>query len=211
MKFEVPDELKRSSGIYKISLIDDGTFYVGSAVNLFKRFKEHSRTLRNGSHHCDHLNNAVKKYGLDKALFSLIEICDRDVLIEREQYWFSQFDRLYNTCKVAGSTLGRVMSVGQKVHLSKLKTGSTLSESCKKNISESLKGKILSDETRKKVGAAKFGKAKSTNVSGVAGVVKKKDKWVARAFVNGKDKHIGTFSTFEDAVSARQSFVKEIR
>lgn len=46
----------------------------------------------------------------------------------------------------------------------------------------------------------------SNNTSGVTGVRYRDDqgKWIARIKINGKEKHLGTFSCYEDAVKARK-------
>jgi group I intron endonuclease len=40
--------LPRASGIYQIRCIPTGKIYVGSAVNLRKRWDQHHRSLRKG-------------------------------------------------------------------------------------------------------------------------------------------------------------------
>jgi len=42
-----------------------------------------------------------------------------------------------------------------------------------------------------------------TNKSGVTGVLRRGDKWIARVTVDYKEKHLGTFDKKEDAVFAR--------
>ena len=46
----------------------------------------------------------------------------------------------------------------------------------------------------------------SNNTSGTTGVRFRKDqnRWVARIKINGKEKHLGTFMNYEDAVEARK-------
>jgi predicted GIY-YIG superfamily endonuclease len=39
-----------ASGVYQIRCIPTGKVYVGSAVDLFKRWAQHHRTLRKGEH-----------------------------------------------------------------------------------------------------------------------------------------------------------------
>lgn len=57
-----------------------------------------------------------------------------------------------------------------------------------------------------------LGKKSKRNTSGYPGVCWKKDKqrWQARIFFNGKDKHLGYFYTKEEAVEARKNAEKII-
>jgi group I intron endonuclease len=86
--------------------------YVGSAVQLLRRWAVHRHLLREGKHHCPALQRAYKKHGGDVA-FEVLERCERERLVEREQWWFGQFPKLYNVLTVAGSRLGAKMSAGQ--------------------------------------------------------------------------------------------------
>ena len=72
-------------GIYKISNLLDGKCYYGSSSNISKRFAQHLKTLRRGTHHNIHLQRAWIKYGEDAFAFEIVEECDMDVLLEIEQ------------------------------------------------------------------------------------------------------------------------------
>jgi group I intron endonuclease len=101
-----------SSGIYKIENIQNGKLYVGSAVNIKKRWKEHEKLLRNNKHHSPHLQNSWNEYKEENFLFEVIEeVFEKGILIEREQYWLDYYqsydeERGYNICIKAGNTLG---------------------------------------------------------------------------------------------------------
>ncbi|WP_260443082.1 MULTISPECIES: AP2 domain-containing protein [Listeria] len=47
-------------------------------------------------------------------------------------------------------------------------------------------------------------KIRSDNKSGHTGVAFKDNKWIARIFVSGKEHHLGTFNTKEEAIAARE-------
>jgi group I intron endonuclease len=49
---------------------------------------------------------ALLKYGHSKFTFEILEYCDSNVLIEREQYYLSNFDFEYNVLENAHSILG---------------------------------------------------------------------------------------------------------
>lgn len=74
-------------GIYKIENLIDGKFYIGSSKNIYKRWDEHERQLEGDRHPNNHLQRAWNKYGSKNFKFSIIELCEPHVRIEREQYY----------------------------------------------------------------------------------------------------------------------------
>ena len=144
-----------NSGIYKIANITTGDFYVGSAVNLHRRFNEHKNTLKNLKHKNPILQRVYNKYGVEKLSFEIIEyVEDKNNLISREQYYLDTLRPVYNICKEARSCLGVKRSKEFKRKLSEFNKGKKISEECKKKISESKKGFNPSKETRKKLSDA---------------------------------------------------------
>lgn len=81
--------LCKKPGIYKITNTVNGNYYVGSSWNLAKRWWEHRKQLRNGTHSNIHLLNAWKKYGEASFKFEVLEMCDagisREELFRKEQ------------------------------------------------------------------------------------------------------------------------------
>ena len=105
-KIQISKELSKKSGIYRIINKVNGHEYVGSAVDLDGRKRTHLNRLRNNYHHSKILQRAYHKYGEINLSFLLIELCDKDKLIEREQYWIDKLNPIYNISKVAGNTMG---------------------------------------------------------------------------------------------------------
>ena len=54
---------KTKGGIYKITNIIKGNFYIGSSINVEKRMYEHKRMLRKNKHTNIHLQRSWNKYG----------------------------------------------------------------------------------------------------------------------------------------------------
>jgi group I intron endonuclease len=127
------------SGIYIIKNTIDERVYVGSAVSLSHRKGTHFYQLKNNKHANKHLQNFYKKYGFNSLIFNVLEFCKKEVLIEREQYYFSRYNSKFNIVKYAGSTLGRKCPEHVKLKIS---------NSLKK---AELKGIKKSDETKKKM------------------------------------------------------------
>lgn len=96
---------KNNSGIYSIINTHDGKRYVGSAVNLNKRWAQHKLNLSKGTHCNIILQNAWNKYGADSFIFIVNEQCSADMLLEREQHHIN-IKSDYNICPTAGNTLG---------------------------------------------------------------------------------------------------------
>src|SRR5580692_379913 len=100
------------SGIYVIINMIANRVYVGSAVLISKRWKEHRRHLGRGTHSSNRLQNSWNKYGEDAFSFYLVEpVADKNHLIEREQIWINGLMAAdphigYNLRELAGSMLG---------------------------------------------------------------------------------------------------------
>lgn len=105
-KIQISKEYSKKSGIYKIVNNVNGHIYIGSAVDLDGRKRTHLNRLRGNYHHSKIMQRAWLKYGEVNFSFLLIELCDKDKLIEREQYWIDKLNPIYNISKVAGNTLG---------------------------------------------------------------------------------------------------------
>lgn len=133
-----------NSGIYTITNKTNGHRYVGSSVNLDKRFRSHRRTLRKETHRNRYLQRAWNKYGDNAFSFEVLEECEPEFLVSMEQWWMNMLCPEYNICLVAGSSLG-------------IKKG-PLSEEHKAKVSAALKGHKISKETRAKISAANKGR-----------------------------------------------------
>jgi group I intron endonuclease len=75
---------KTKVGIYQWVNTINGKFYIGSAIDLSKRLNEHFFNDKSNIL----LQRAFIKYGLNNFSVHILEYCDKDVLIEREQYYF---------------------------------------------------------------------------------------------------------------------------
>lgn len=152
---------KNKSGVYRWINLETGESYVGSSSNLSKRLRVYfsesgieklltistSRILR-----------ALLKYGYSGFRLEILEHCDPDKCLEREQYYLDSINPEYNILKKAGSPLGYKHTIetiakialahkGEKnAMFGKLHTEETLAA-----MSRGQSGKIISEETRKKI------------------------------------------------------------
>jgi group I intron endonuclease len=140
----------KRSGIYKISNITNGKIYIGSAVNIYHRINCHIRDLKKNEN-SKFLQRAWNKYQHEGFQFEVLEFCNEEDCIKREQHYldtvlFAQeyissnksdkrFRRLgYNICPIAGSTK----------HFSH-------SEETKRKVSQTHKGRKQTKEHKEKV------------------------------------------------------------
>jgi group I intron endonuclease len=75
----------KTSGIYKIINKVNGKYYVGSSVDVYRRWNEHKSELNRNCHGNNYLQNSWNKYGKDNFEFIIIETCEADKLIITEQ------------------------------------------------------------------------------------------------------------------------------
>lgn len=128
--------IKLRSGIYKITCKITGIFYIGSASYLTKRIGNHFDAMKEGTHFNPKVQNAVNKYGIENFIWEVVEYCEKDKLIEREQYYldtllFAQefirkedkrFSQLgFNISPLAGSPRGCKRSEETKAKLRAIK------------------------------------------------------------------------------------------
>lgn len=64
------------SGIYKIICTSNNKFYIGSSVDISRRFKDHTRALNENRHTNKYLQEAWNKYGKENFEFEIIENID---------------------------------------------------------------------------------------------------------------------------------------
>lgn len=115
------------SGIYKIVNVKNSKCYVGSAVNIKRRWTEHKSYLRGNKHHSKHLQRAFDIYGEDSFLFEIVELVEPQFLIEREQHWIDILSAYgkngYNANPKAHSSLGIIRSSETREKISQSKKG----------------------------------------------------------------------------------------
>jgi group I intron endonuclease len=147
------------SGIYQITNLVNGKFYLGSAVDIKKRWVNHRWELNKGIHANSHLQAAWNLYGKENFVCDVIELVeDKFWLLLREQAWLNRtrcFNREigYNLLEIAGSRQGATTSPETKIKLSKATTaaklGKPLSDFHKQNLSLSHLGKPWTEAQRR--------------------------------------------------------------
>lgn len=86
-------------GIYQITNIKNGKYYIGSSINITKRWDNHLENLIYNTHMNYKLQEDFNKYGIEAFNFSVVEIVkDRKFLLRREQEWLDgmEIENNYN-------------------------------------------------------------------------------------------------------------------
>lgn len=73
------------TGVYRFTCGDNGCFYIGSAVNIAKRKRDHLRALRAGTHINVRLQRVFNKYGENSFEFHVIYTDSEDEARSLEQ------------------------------------------------------------------------------------------------------------------------------
>lgn len=150
-KQSIISENNDKSGIYCWVNRINGKFYIGSSINLKSRlldyFSKNHLEKKSGMPIC----KGLLKYGHASFSLYILEYCDKESTIQREQYYLDLLSPNYNILKTAGSLLGRKHSSETKLKISeamkKLPAGTY----------HTMYGRILSDEIRKNMSLAKLG------------------------------------------------------
>ncbi len=145
--------------------------YIGSAINLSRRLHNYfslsslNKELLKGN---SKINSALLKYGYSNFTLDILEYCEPNMLIIREQYYIDLLKPEYNILKVAGSRLGFKHSEVTIKKMSGMNNhffGKTHSYETRKMIGESLRGiirvnskpKIIGSETKLKLSLRSHG------------------------------------------------------
>lgn len=153
------DSLPRTSGIYKITCTPNGKIYIGSAIDLHKRHRDHWSSLRSGKHKNPYLLKAWNKYGESAFTFAIIELVLSSFILEREQFWLDKLrsydpQRGFNIYHSARSPLGSRHSDEAKTKMSisrKGKPGTPRSAEHKAAISAKNLGSKRTPEQRQRM------------------------------------------------------------
>lgn len=139
------------SGIYEITFTGNKRKYIGSAHNPKRRKVEHLSMLRRSTHPNIIMQRCFDIYGESSFNFRMVETCDKNTLIEREQFHIDRMtkEQRMNICLVAGNTAGRKHSEKTKDLIRKKALGRKLpprTQEYRDAISRRFKNQQLSPE-----------------------------------------------------------------
>jgi group I intron endonuclease len=84
------------SGIYLITNIKSNKKYVGSSYNIYTRIARHKSDLLKNKHANQHLQNSFNKHGLKTFKVNILEFCEKDMLVEKEQHYIDTLKPEFN-------------------------------------------------------------------------------------------------------------------
>lgn len=168
-----------SCGIYAITNIITGDFYIGSSVELRRRLQSHRRHLDMNFHRNAHLQNSWNKHGKDNFAFEILLLCDRSSTLLYEQLLIDGLRPALNIAKsVTAPMLGHVHTEEHRRRLSESHKGIHPTEETNRKLSEANRGerhrmfgKHHTDETKRKISEANTGKQRSEEVNRINSVV----------------------------------------
>ena len=95
------------SGVYKITNAITGDFYIGSSKNIKRRWREHKYTSRWNRCSNNPMYIDMRKYGVDKFEFEILEEVEIEKLKETEQQFIETLKPTYNRCNAKGLNVER--------------------------------------------------------------------------------------------------------
>lgn len=164
----IEGNLKNESAVYiYMNTCEDKYSYIGASTQLRNRLSNHRSRINNWNK--DYYNNNdsllfynfVKRYGWDSFKFGILEfvnLCDnkernKNILLQREQYYFNLIHPSLNICKIAGSPLGVKHGFTFSINLSKARAGKKIKVGKLKRITS----KFITSDTRLKLSSRSTG------------------------------------------------------
>jgi group I intron endonuclease len=140
------------TGIYKIQskLIPD-RIYIGSALDIKQRWRNHLSALRKNRHHSGKLQNHYNKYGESDLVFFIISVCSEIDLLTFEQFYLDSISPYFNILLKAGSPKGMIHSEETKNKISIKLRGILRSSETKTRMSKGHSGKVYSEDSRRRM------------------------------------------------------------
>ena len=82
------------TGIYKITNLVNGHFYIGMSVDIEKRFRDHKAPRSLNRNHV--LSRAMRRHGRENFILEVLEQCEESSLSRREIFWIAELKPHYN-------------------------------------------------------------------------------------------------------------------
>ena len=144
---------KGKTGVYRWSNLVNSKTYVGSAKDLRTKFWVYFSICRLINSDMP-IYKSILKYGYKNFKLEILEYCDHNIVLLREQYYIDLLKPEYNILSIAGSTSGYRHTAATLTKFNHRK----LSDDARANLSISATGRILSKETRAKISSARSGR-----------------------------------------------------
>jgi len=156
------------SGIYIIRNIKNNKAYIGSTVNIRKRFGHHKWALKYNKHSNLHLQRSWNLYGENNFEFSILEECKSDMLLVREDYFMecyksrnTEFGFNLKTAERHLHSLETKKKIGLASLGNKYCLGKKLSAEHKRKIGLGGQGRVFSEDHKRKIRESNMGQKRS--------------------------------------------------
>jgi len=160
-KLQILADNKGKAGVYRFTNLTNGKSYVGSSVNLSRRFYLYYNISHLLKQKSSLICRALLKYGYSNFKLEIFEYCEPTASIQREQHYLDLLEPSYNVLKTAGSSLGHKHCLETKAKISQALLGKNnpnfgrkISEETRDKMAEAKLGRKLSEETRAKMSAS---------------------------------------------------------
>lgn len=97
---------RNKSGVYKWTHKESGKYYIGSSIDLGRRFSYYFSNTSITKAKNSIIYKSLLKYGYSEFSLEILEYCDSKDTIKREQFFIDSLNPEYNILKIAGSRLG---------------------------------------------------------------------------------------------------------
>ena len=141
LKKEVIKDNRGKSGVYRWINNSNGKSYVGSSIDLVSRLYSYYSLRFLEKQTSSLICKALLKYGHSAFTLDILEYCEPENNIEREQYYIDLLKPEYNIQKVAGSSIGQKRTDETKLKISKYRSGRALAQDTKEKIAAAMLGR----------------------------------------------------------------------
>jgi len=173
----------KSIGIYKITN-PKGSIYVGQSMHIERRFRGYKK-LTNCKGQTK-LYNSLVKYGTINHTYEVIELCEVQMLNERERFWQEHFNSVnegLNCFLTKTDTQKKVLSEETKKIMSQKASG----------VNNHFYGKKHSEESKLKISERSSGE-NNPNYGGKF----KNDEWLMKQRISNSKKHLKVIDTLNN-------------
>lgn len=88
--------MSKVCGVYEIRNKINGKRYIGSSMNIFRRFAAHKRLLLKNKHFNIHLQSSYNKHNIESFEFNIICFCDKSMKLHLEQIFIDTMKPEFN-------------------------------------------------------------------------------------------------------------------
>jgi group I intron endonuclease len=108
MKQDIIKDNYKKIGVYRWINNDNGKTYIGSSINLSNRFRLYFNYdfISDKNRNKSLIHDALTLYGYSKFTLEILEYCDENLVLIREQHYLDSLNPEYNLLKIAGSLTG---------------------------------------------------------------------------------------------------------